>query len=463
MNKNYKQLTRTKKYKKLLELYGKAEKKEKKNIALQLNDMQKQYNVTWDFCRKSMIPIGKKYGIESIFALTRAEDVWRGLEKCLYQEGKRLHFSKRGDLPCIRAKQMNRGIVISNVDNKLRFKFNGIQFGILIKDRFEREEVEAILHYLNNADEIDSKAANGFCENTYRPCYASIVCKNIRGKLRVYVHITVEGSTKPKYDRYGNKKHRLGKGIVGCDIGTQTIAYTSDMEVGLKNLAERGSSISKNERRERLLYRAMDRSRRANNPDNYNEDGTIRKGRKKWINSNRYRKLRKKHKELCRVNAINRHLSIHEDINHIRSLGDVFVTEVKNAKKLQKRDKNGKKRFGKSIKNRCCGYFQQQAEYKFKTYIEVSNEYRASQYDHTADEYIKKKLSQRMYKLGDGTIVQRDWYSSYLLYCIDLETGKIDKNKCINLFKEQYAKEKDIIEKIKKNRIKVLNSGIRIS
>ena len=40
-------------------------------------------------------------------------------------------------------------------------------------------------------------------------------------------------------------------------------------------------------------------------------------------------------------------------------------------------------------------------EEKFKitggTYIEVPNDYRASQYDHTADDYIKKKLSDRMY------------------------------------------------------------------
>lgn len=93
----------------------------------------------------------------------------------------------------------------------------------------------------------------------------------------------------------------------------------------------------------------------------------------------------------------------------------MFVTEPKNAKKLQKRAKNTtfnskgkcnrKKRFGKSIKNRCCGYFQSQIEKKFKctngTYIKVPNDYRASQYDHTADDFIKKKLSDRMYKLSE--------------------------------------------------------------
>lgn len=170
----------------------------------------------------------------------------------------------------------------------------------------------------------------------------------------------------------------------------------ADNKKALKNLAERGSCIEVNERKERRIYRAMDRSRRAMNPDNYNEDGTIKKGKKTWVLSNRYKKLRTKHTELCRINVTNRHLAIHEDVNELRSLGDVFVTETKNAKKLQKKAKTGKrkKRFGRSIKNRCPGYFQSQAKRKFRIYVEVPNDYKASQYDHTSDEYIKKSLSQ---------------------------------------------------------------------
>lgn len=484
MSKHYKQLIRTKKYRKLKALYGKyakaKDKKSCKQIAKQMNEMQKQYHVTWDFCRKEMIAIGKKYGLGSIFALTKAEDVWRAMETCLYSDGNRLHFSKRGDLPTIRAKQPNRGIVISVSDHKLQFKWNGLIFGVVLKDRFETDEVDAILHYLFQPDVEDKKAVDrmqkdGIYRSTYRPCYATLVCKMIRGKMRVYLHLTIEGKALPKYDRFGEKKHKLGKGMIGCDIGTQTIAYTSDTEVGLKNLAQRGTSIFTNERKERLLYRAMARSRRATNPQNYNTDGTIRKGKKHWAYSNRYKKLRAKHTKMCRINAINRHLAINEEVNHIRSLGDIFVTEPKNAKRLQKRaknitrNKNGKwnrkKRFGKSIKNRCCGYFQLQIERKFKytngIYIEVPADYRASQYDHTANDYIKKNLSDRIYSLADGTVVQRDWYSSFLLYNIDIITRMIDREKCHHNFKEQYNKEIALIEWIKENHIKVFNSGIK--
>lgn len=483
IRKNYEQLIRTKKYRKLLKLYGSTENKDKrKSLAKQFNEMQKAYNVTWDFCRTSMIPIGKKYGIDAVFALTKAEDIWRGMEKCLYGNGKILHFSKYGELPCIRAKQINRGIPISVKNDTLQFKLGKSVFGIKVTDKFQTDEVNAVLSYLAEPELMDAKAVDtlleeAYCINTYRPCYATLVPKIIRGKYRVYLHLTIEGKAKPKFDKYGNPRHKYGKGIVGADIGTQTVAYTSDTEVGLKNLSERGNSIQTSERKERLLYRTMDRSRRATNPQNYNDDGTIKKGRKTWKYSNHYKRLKAKHTELCRINAVNRQLAINEDANHLRSLGNVFVTEPKNASKLMKRAKettknskgkfNKKKRFGKSIKNRCPSGFQTTVEKKFKVsggaYVEVPNNYRASQYDHTADDYIKKKLSDRLYKLRDGTLVQRDWYSSFLLYCYDYKTNDINKEKCNIDFDRCYAKEKALITWIKANKIKVLNSGIKVA
>lgn len=483
MRKNYDQLLRTKRYRKLLKLYGDTEDRNKrKALAKQLSEMQISYNITWDYCRKSMIPIGKKYGIDAVFALTKAEDIWRGMEKCLYGDGGIIHFSKYGDLPCIRAKQINRGIPMSVKDNRLQFRISKNICGIKINDRFQQDEVDAVLSYLANSEMIDDKAAytfaeDAYCIDTYRPCYATFVPKLIRGKYRLYLHLTIEGKAKPKYDKRGNPRHKYGNGMIGADIGTQTVAYTSDAEVGLKNLSERGNSIEASEKKERLLYRAMDRSRRATNPQNYNDDGTIKKGRKTWKYSNHYKRLKAKHSELCRINAVNRQLAINEDANHLRSLGDTFVTEPKNASRLMKRTKettvnskgkiNKKKRFGKSIKNRCPSGFQSAVERKFKatggTYIEVPNDYRASQYDHTADDYIKKKLSDRLYKLLDGTEVQRDWYSSFLLYCYDFRTGDIDKDKCNAEFERCYSKEKALITWIKANKIRILNSGIKVT
>ena len=161
-------------------------------------------------------------------------------------------------------------------------------------------------------------------------------------------------------------------------------------------------------------------------------------------------------------------------MNHLRSLGDAVITEGKNAKKLMKkakasRNENGvwkrRKRFGRSVKNRCPGYFQKRIKEVFGstggTYIEVPANYRASQYDHTCDAYIKKKLSERMYALNDGTIVQRDLYSSYLLYQYDPVTQDINKEKCRSEFNTYYEKETALIETISAEHIRILNSGIR--
>ena len=94
-------------------------------------------------------------------------------------------------------------------------------------------------------------------------------------------------------------------------------------------------------------------------------------------------------------------------------------------------------------------------------YIEVPVTYRASQYDHTCNKYIKKALSQRMYELTDGTRVQRDWYSSFLMYCIGVDLQNISRYKCKRYFDELYAKYLELEQYIINNKITVMNSGIK--
>lgn len=504
MKRNLEQLLRTKRYRNLQKLYGRFSEriktlnsidelsdeqqkelkqlsKDRDGVSSSMSEMQESYHVTWDFCRKQMETLRLSYGIDSIFALSRAEDIWSAVSKVLYSTGKQLHFKKRGELPEIRAKQRNRGIIIALDEDGLGFRYSRKTFRPVIKkgDRWLEDEIQEMMIYLRDPLIADAFAIHEYLDHritdTYRPCFASLVCKIIRGKLRVFAHVTVEGHSLPKYRTDGTMKHTYGTGQIGGDIGTQTLAYSSNTEVGLKNLAERGTSITKRERQERILHRAMDRSRRATNPENYNADGTIRKGKKIWKKSNRYRKLQQRHQELARIAAENRRLAINEDVNHLRSLGNVFVTEEKNAAKLAKKAKettvnkkgkiNRKKRFGKSIQNRCPGYFQKQVEQKFTStggiYIEVPKDYRASQYDHTVDDYIKKKLSDRMYALSDGTIVQRDWYSSYLLYCFDIKTNGINKTSCKRNFETMHKKSEAMIQKIIASGKKVFNSGIK--
>ena len=90
------------------------------------------------------------------------------------------------------------------------------------------------------------------------------------------------------------------------------------------------------------------------------------------------------------------------------------------------------------------------------------SQYQRCPFTISANDYIKKKLSQRMFKMTNGTKVQRDRYSSFLLYCYSFETSDINKSKCVVEFPKQLIKEKALIAEIKAKKIKVLNSGIKI-
>jgi len=501
LSKALKQLFRTKKYRTLQKDYGNLSQKiklhpEDKSIAAEIKavvskmrEMQREYHVTWEDARTYMMYLKGKVGLNSIFTLSRAEDIWTGVEKVLYGGAKNIHFMKHGKLPEIRAKQINRGIVLSAKNNVLSFKCSEIgdsSFSLKPMDKFQQNEVAAVLRYLTAPEMYDKDAVNailttGEIIDTFRPCYASFMCKVIRGKLRVYIHLTIEGRAMPKYKPDGvTPRHAFGTGRVGADIGTQTVAYTSNDEVGLKNLSERGVTIFHAERQERRLLRKMDRSRKATNPENYNTDGTIKKGHKTWKKSKRYLKLQRAHANLCWKNAASRKYAINEDVNHLRSLGNVLITEPPNFKALQKRAKpeplapdgqqpkknRRRKRFGKSLRNRCPGAFQAKLKAKFQvtggSYHEVNRTFRASQYEHVSDKYVKKKLSQRIFALANGQKVQRDWYSSFLLYNTNVDYTAPDRAACLQTFEKQYKLQLEMIDRIRTAGIRVMNSGIAV-
>lgn len=196
MKKQYEQLLRTKRYRHLQDMYAKAKKNEDKKqvgvITAEMTEMQKSYHVTWEFCRKSMIEINRKYNINSIFALSKAEDVWQAVEKCLFSDGKTIHFKKYRDYPEIRAKQANRGIIISADDDGIRLKIGKIKLRPIINkpkhtktrtdntiqvqeshDIFAESEAEAVLNYLSNPDVVDKTALDlynkkGIIMDTFR-------------------------------------------------------------------------------------------------------------------------------------------------------------------------------------------------------------------------------------------------------------------------------------------------------
>ena len=535
--KRLSQLFRTKAYREALKQYHSAKsalssldkgtqkyneiKKKAKIAADALEKCQAEYKLTFEDLRHDMAEISKGSKIKAVFLLSEAENVWAAVQSVLYRDGKHLNYAKRGELPLIRAKQIERGITLSFDNGSAQCKMGVIDtftksrvssntavnstrlrrktsnhlllqrariplrkgwecVKLIVKknDSFAKNELACIESFVSDPS-IEEKAVaifseTGIPQNTYRPCFVALKCVTIRGRLRVYAHITVEGDPVPKYTKSGDLKHPFGKGLVGVDLGPQSVAAVSDTSVILENLAERNSkSTKRHERRERLLLRALDRSRRANNKDRYNEDGTVKKGVcKPWKKSKQYRKKEACLKELRRKNALSRKYANNELANRIRAMGDDVTIEKSNVKALQKKAKpstpeQGKKqkrrkRFGHSILHRCPGQLYAQLHSKFGDghFHVVDNMYRASQYDHKSNTYNKKKLSQRWHSFDDSTKVQRDIYSAFLLLCHNDDFKTINQDICTSKF-ETFKKAHDkCVSDIKVRGHKVCNSGI---
>jgi hypothetical protein len=495
--KRLSQLFRTKAYREALKQYHRAMfalssldegttkyndiKKKANSAADVLEKLQAKYKLTMEDLRRDMAKISKGSKINTIFLLSETENIWAAVQSVLYRSGKHLNYAKHGELPLIRAKQIERGLTLSFVDGVPRCKMGGVDaFTLAVKknDSFVKNELACIEAFVSDP-EAEKKAVaifskTGIPQNTYRPCFVALKCVTIRGRLRVYAHITVEGDPVPKYTKSGSLKHPCGKGLVGVDLGPQSVAAVSETSAILENLAERnGKSTKRHERKERLLLRALDRSRRANNKDRFNENGTVKKGvRKPWKKSKQYRKKEAYLKELRRKNALSRKYANNELANRIRAMGDDITIERSNAKALQKRAKpsipeQGKKqkrrkRFGHSILHRCPGHLYAQLHSKFSEshFHVVDNVYRASQYDHKSNSYNKKKLSQRWHKFEDGTKVQRDIYSAFLLLCHNDDFKTINQDICISKY-ETFKKAHDkCVSDIKASGHKVCNSGI---
>ena len=73
--------------------------------------------------------------------------------------------------------------------------------------------------------------------------------------------------------------------------------------------------------------------------------------------------------------------------------------------------------------------------------------YKASQYNHVLDDYIKTALSERFKNIGAIT-VQRDLYSAFLQSCMDT-VEKPDRKKCIQLFDNFVKMQNDLITEMK--------------
>lgn len=165
-------------------------------------------------------------------------------------------------------------------------------------------------------------------------CYCAVKRDKIKGKWKYYIQITLKGHVPNKFDKQtGELKRQLGKGNVGLYFTTTSLTVST--EVGVKTYP---LEIKNHEDKKTELLQKMDTSRRATNPDNYNEDGTSKERDeiKGWHFSKAYKKYRDELYEIYRKECEEKKLLQEIIANEVIASGDVFNCNKMDFKFLQR-------------------------------------------------------------------------------------------------------------------------------
>ena len=232
--------------------------------------------------------------------------------------------------------------------------------------------------------------------------YLRLVKRVIKGNTFWFVQLVLEGTAHQK------EKNAISKDACGLDIGPSTIAAVGEEDALLTQFCDNVIQPWKEIKREQ---RAQDRSRRVTNPDNYNADGTVKRGSRTWRRSNRYKKRQVRIAECQRTLAATRKKQHGELCNKVLSLGNLVKTEKLSYKSFQKN-------FGRSVAVRAPGLFIAQLTRKAENAggsVEQINT-RTTRLSQTCicGKVEKKPLKQRHHVCCCGVEAQRDLFSGFL-------------------------------------------------
>lgn len=420
-----------------------------------LKDLAKKHNLT----KYALYDYVKEYRgrhnqvLKVVTARGVAENIYKSVESVLYKKGKSIHIPKEL-------------LTLSDNDRAgtIRYRKGYMAYDDLkLKVKIKSDDLFRIDALMDDVKATKIKRV-----------------RNKDGSYRYYLVIVFVGlpPAKKKLDKKTGdimiKDRSTGDSVVGIDIGTSTIAVASSS--GDVILEQFGADIPRINKEIARLNRKLDRQRRANNPENFNHDGTIKKGiyreiegkkvlkKLTWTYSKGYKKTRGRLRELQGKRAT-RMKQYHEDLaNRILRMGDTIFIEKMEYSGLAKRSKNTeisektgkfkrKKRFGRSIGLHSPAQFKtilnRKLGYSDKKMVEVNNyKIKASQFNHMTGEYAPKDLSQRWNELTEGVKVQRDLYSAFLLMnCVDEDV--IGLENCFSHFDKFKVSHDILIENLK--------------
>ena len=173
----------------------------------------------------------------------------------------------------------------------------------------------------------------------------------------------------------------------------------------------------------RRLERHLERQRRANNPEHYDERGRVKKGRKRWKVSKRQRKVQAQRREVYRKLAATRKRSHGQLAHRVLALGERFQLEQISYRAWQQR-------VGRSVNRSAPGLFVSRlarlAAFAGGQVVELNTRRaKRSQRCHCGA-VVKKPSHQRWHPCDCGVSAQRDLYSAYLGRFVDPNQSLLD-------------------------------------
>jgi putative transposase len=250
---------------------------------------------------------------------------WLAAEKHLLDPRIRCTFVRYGELHSVES--MNDADAIRVVDDCVLWSGGLHEKKIAMRLRFDRKGRDWVEHYARQCAIVKTR----------------ILRRQIKRRTRYVAQIVLAGTPveRPWITTIPGED-------VGIDLGLSVVAVDSDKESAIYSLTtvspEQRAALAAKQRR---INRALDRSRRASNPEKYDEKGRIlhRRAHKRvkgekaprthWTFSETYRDHKEEYAEASRVIAARRKNATRTLVNHIVSLGNVGVIEDLSMRKWQ--------------------------------------------------------------------------------------------------------------------------------
>ena len=424
-----------------------------KPISASINNMVKSYGLSQTdfetFLRDRRYNVPSYKILSAIEIQVIAKQAFDTIKNAIYFKSKikNLKFKSKYKDSSFKNKQNLTGLrLIENSNNKYAYK-------LILGNK----------HEIN----IKRKAFNEYQQNCMLRAekikYVQIQKSKIKGKFRYYLVIYLQG-TPPT-------KHKVGKGVVGCDNGVSTLAYVSDSKLELVDLVP--EKCLRIEEGIKHLNKQISHKLKLLNPQCFNEKNEVIKGQKMTNRSNNLTKLMNRVQKKQRKMRIYRNELQNKVCNKLLTQGNVIQLEKINIKSLQKRSKNirinsktnrpySKKRFGKSIlkasPSSLITLLKTKAASRGAKVIEITTrDTKPSQFNHIFNKDVKKSLNTRIYDLSDEyPNIQRDLYSAILNKYTIQDTNKsgkiiytINKERLTNEFEPYYKSMQNEITKIR--------------